>query len=50
MDNVETRRYANSMASEHRDQALEALASVEMEPDARKEVEDLLQFLLVREH
>lgn len=50
MNKIETRKYANSMASEHRDQALAALASVEMEPDARKEVEDLLQFLLVREH
>ena len=50
MDRVATKDYAQRLAEEHSEQAMEALDGVELPPESRQEVEDLLHFLLVREH
>lgn len=50
MDRCKTRESAQSLAAEHRDLALEAAAGVEMSPQARGDLEELAEFLLVREH
>ena len=50
MEAVDTRGHAQSLAAEHCDRALEALAGVELDPDMRRDVEELAHFLLVREH
>ena len=50
MDRVATKDYAQRLAEEHSEQAMEALDAVELPPESRQEVEDLLHFLLVREH
>ena len=50
MDRVATKDYAQRLAEKHSEQALEALNGVELAPESRQEVEDLLHFLLVREH
>ena len=50
MERVRVREYAQRLAQEHCDMAVEALNAVELSPGARQEVEDLAHFLLVREH
>ena len=50
MDRLNTREFAQSLASEHCEEALEALAGIELEPSVRREVEELANFLLVRQH
>lgn len=50
MDGLGTEAFANSMASEHCDRALERLAEVEIPPRARADIEELVTFLLVRQH
>ena len=50
MDSVNTRDYAHALAVEHGEAALDALAAVELRKRARTEFEDLIDFLLFREH
>lgn len=50
MDRLGTRRYAEELAASHSEQALEALTKVELETDARRQLEELAEFLLVRDH
>ncbi len=50
MDRAGTREFAQNMAVQHRDAALDALTSVEMAPKTRRGIEELTEFLLVREH
>ena len=50
MDSLQTRRHARALAVEHCGRAREALAGIEMSGDARTQIDELLQFLLDREH
>ena len=50
MDSLGTEAYANSLAAEHCDRALERLAGVELPSGARADIEELVTFLLVRQH
>ena len=50
MDSLQTRRHARALAAEHCGRAREALAGIEMSGDARTQIDELLQFLLDREH
>ncbi len=50
MERADTRGFASRLAAEHGEQALEALSDTELPPEARREFEDLVDFLLVREH
>ena len=50
MESLQTRGHAQALAAEHCDRARDALAGVEMHADARIQIEELLQFLLDREH
>lgn len=50
MRQTNVREHAQSLAAEHCEAALHELSSVEMEPEIRDEAEELVQFLLVREH
>ena len=49
-DGVGAREFVAEFAAQHCDAALEALARVELEPMLRDEIEELAQFLLMREH
>ena len=50
MDRMNVREVANRLAADHCDAALDALEAAELEPTMRQEAEELVQFLLVREH
>ena len=50
MDRVNTRENAQTLAAEHADRALEAVAQVELAPSAHEDLRELVDFLLVREH
>ena len=50
MDAVHTRAYAHSLAAEHGEVAVAALTAADLDKRALDEVEDLIEFLLVREH
>ena len=50
MEKAETRGFAHAMATEHGKDATDALESVELEPTARAEIDEMIHFLLVREH
>ena len=50
MDRTGVREYAKDLASEHCEMALERLATVEMSPEARRDMEEMAHFLLLREH
>ncbi len=50
MERLGTRRSAEELAARHSKQALDALAPVELEPGARRRIEELAHFLLVRDH
>ena len=47
---TDTRSSAQQVAAGYRDQALEAIAAVELSPETREGLEHLADFLLVREH
>ena len=49
MDAVKAREYAEGVIAAHGDRALDALAKVELSPEMRRELEDLVHFLLVRQ-
>ena len=50
MERVGAKEYAQSLAAEHRQQALDSLAGVELAPHVLQDMEDLAQFLMVRQH
>lgn len=50
LDGVNTQGYAHALAAEHGEIALNALSSVELGAQTLGAVEDLIEFLLVREH
>ncbi|MCH8061960.1 MAG: polyprenyl synthetase family protein [Chloroflexi bacterium] len=50
MDSLQTRGHARALAVEHCDRARDALAGIEMSADARTQIDELLRFLLDREH
>ena len=50
MDSLETRGHAGALAAEHCDRARDALAGIEMTADARSQMDELLRFLVDREH
>jgi len=50
MDALKVREHAHALAVEEAEVAMDALAAVEMERRARREYENLLEFLLHREH
>lgn len=50
MDDLGTEEFANSLAAEHCERALEALADVEIPLNSRADIEELATFLLVRQH
>lgn len=50
MDVLNVREHAHTLAVEEAEVAMDALAAVEMEHSARREYENLLEFLLYREH
>jgi geranylgeranyl diphosphate synthase type I len=50
MENVGAKEFAQSLVAEHSKLALDALAAVELEPQARKDLTDVAHFLQVREY
>ena len=50
MDEVGVREYARDLATEHCDDAMRHLSSVEVNPEGRRDIEEIAHFLLVREH
>ena len=50
MERVNTKEFAQGLAAEHCDQALEAIVGIELAPEVRGEAEELLHFLLVRQY
>ena len=50
MDEVRTREYAHRIAADHCDAAMRALSAVELDPEIRQQAEELVHFLLVRQH
>ena len=50
MEDAGARRYCESLAMEHRDQALEPLRPLELSPSAYNGLEELTSFLVAREH
>jgi geranylgeranyl diphosphate synthase type I len=50
MDSLRTRGHARALAAEHCDRARDALTGIEMSADARTQIDELLRFLLDREH
>ena len=50
MDGLNVREHAHSLAVEHGEIAVEALSAVEMDEWARGEYQNLVDFLLYREH
>ena len=50
MDEVRTREYAHRIAADHCDAAMRALSAIEMGPEMRQQAEELVHFLLVRQH
>ena len=50
MDKVHTKEYAHRIAVDHCDAAMRALSAVELEPEFRQQAEELIHFLLVRQH
>ena len=50
MEGVRAREYALSLAAEHGELGMEALSAVELEPGMRRHAEELVHFLLVRQH
>ena len=50
MDSLGTREYAQALASSHCERALESIAGIGLDPTAFREIEELANFLLVRDH
>ena len=50
MDSLQTRGHAQALVAEHCDRARHALTDIEMSADSRTQIDQLLQFLLDREH
>ena len=50
MERSQVREKAHNLAATHCDQALEAMAEIELTPEVRRDLEDLLHFLTFREH
>ena len=50
MDDAGVREYAQDLAVEHRERAMKHLSSVETAPESRQDIEEIAQFLLLREH
>ncbi len=50
MDSLGTQRFCYDLAKEHAAQSVEELAGIELAPAARRECEELAQFLLEREY
>ena len=50
MERLDAKEYAQSLAAKHCDRALSALEMVELSPSIRQESEELVHFLLVRDH
>jgi geranylgeranyl diphosphate synthase type I len=50
MERGHVKEHAERLAADRSGQALDALAGVDLAPDARREVEELLDFMLVRQH
>ncbi len=50
MDDAGVREYAQNLAVEHCEQAMRRLSSVETAPESRRDIEEIAQFLLLREH
>ena len=50
MEEVGARKYAEGLVSEHCERAIDALSAVELDPRAMKDIKEVANFLLVREH
>ena len=50
MEHTGAKDYSETLARQHGDEALEALADVELSPGARAHIEELVHFLTVRQH
>ena len=50
MEGSRVKERAMSIASEHSDRAIQALSDVEIAPTIRQDIDDLVHFLLVRQH
>jgi len=50
MERSDTRGYAQSLAEEHSQRALEAVSGVELSPTVHRDLEELVGFLLVRDY
>jgi len=50
MEGAGARKYAEDLASEHCERAIDALSAVELDPQAMKDIKEIANFLLVREH
>ena len=50
LERIGAQEYAQNLAAEHRQQALESLDGVELAPEVKRDIEDLAQFLLVRQY
>ena len=50
MDGLGTEKFANALAAEHCERALDALADVEIPVNSRADIEELSTFLLIRQH
>ena len=50
MERLGTREYAQSLAEQHCEDAIQSLYRLELSPEAQRDVEDIARFLLVREH
>ena len=50
MEELGTREYAQSLAKQRRDEALEALAGAEISPEARRHAEEIAGFLVTRSY
>ena len=50
MERVRAREYAQNLAAEHCERALDSLSTVELAPEALQDMEEVVHFLLVRQH
>ena len=50
MGKVKAKEYAQSLASEHREKALEALSVIELDPHVLQDMEEVAQFLQLRQY
>ena len=50
MERLGTREYAQSLAEQHCEDAIQSLYRLELSPEAQRDLEDIARFLLVRQH